>query len=53
VRRLEKDIANSLQLKRDLYHLGDDDWNQVVCISRGLSHKSYCVEEGFLAHCLG
>jgi hypothetical protein len=47
VRRLEKGIANSLQIKRGLYHLGDDVWNQVVCISGGLSHKSYCIEEGF------
>jgi hypothetical protein len=47
VRRLEKDIANSLQLKRGLYHLEDDGWNQVVCISGGVYHKSYCVEEVF------
>jgi hypothetical protein len=51
VRDLGRGTASSFRLKRDLYSLGDDGWNQVVCISISgdLSRKSYWVEGGFQA----
>jgi hypothetical protein len=51
--RLGERHSQWFSIKEDLYSLGNDGWNQVVCISGDLSRKSYWVEGGFQACHLG